>query len=234
MLPNEQHPEEDITSPISSFTPIPEEDAKRQIYGEDEDTADFQETIRELKYRQLYKTENTSRTIMEKIAFYLLLTTTIMAQQIDIQDLTNNNGYIPIKTDELRVIDHYDKILHFVNLTAYDETTFLISRNIEALTAITFEDKQLLDTLHKNFILLRAKIDNLHPHLKTKRGLVNILGKGLRFIAGTMDSEDEEQVNDALSKIHQNNQIMENNIGNLTYFNNILANQISNITSHIN
>lgn len=81
----------------------------------------------------------------------------VTAQHLDIQDLTNNNGYIPVKTGELKTIDHYDKVLHFINITAYEETLTLISNNVKTLVATTFEDKQLLDTINKNFILLKQK-----------------------------------------------------------------------------
>lgn len=156
------------------------------------------------------------------------------AQQFDIQDLTNNNGYIPIKTGELKTISHYDKILHFINLTTYDETMVLISDNINTLKATTFEDKQLLDTINKNFILLNAKIANLHTHSKSKRGLFNALGKGLKYIAGSMDSDDEREIRDAITKLHDGKQITDDSMNKLIYVNNFMSQQIDNITRHIN
>lgn len=158
----------------------------------------------------------------------------VTAQHLDVQDLTNNNGYIPIKTGELKLIGHYDKVLHFINLTAYEETVTLLSDNLSALKTITFEDKQLLNTLNKNFILLKAKIDNLHIHSKSKRGLINVLGKGLKYIAGSMDSDDELEIRDAINRINDNEQTINSTVGKLTHINNFMTEQIGNITKHIN
>lgn len=49
-------------------------------------------------------------------------TTATKAQTLDIQDLSNNNGYIPIKTGETKTIEHYTKILHIINTTEYERT----------------------------------------------------------------------------------------------------------------
>lgn len=156
------------------------------------------------------------------------------AQQLDVQDLTNNNGYIPIKTGEQKTISYYNKVLHFINLTAYEETMLLISKNIGTLNATTFEDKQLINTINKNYILLSARIDNLHINSKSRRGLFNIVGKGLKIIAGSMDSDDEQEIRETISKIHDNEQATDRTISNLTLVNNLMSEQINNITTHIN
>lgn len=174
---------------------------------------------------------------MATITIILTTIATILmtkGQQIDIQDLTNNNGYIPIKIGEHRTINHYDKILHFINLTTYDQAISLIADNIKALKATTFEDERLIDTLDKSFNLLKAKIDYLQPRFKTKRALINILGKGLKYIAGTMDSDDEQQIMNALDKIQKNEQATTDDVNKMIYNNNFLTNQINNITTHIN
>lgn len=159
---------------------------------------------------------------------------TTVAQQIDIQDLTNNNGYIPIKTEEIKVIDHYSKILHIINITAYEDTVTLILHNIQGLAANRIESKHLLDTVNKNFLLLEKKIENLNPHFRHKRGLINVLGKGLKVVAGTMDSDDETKIKNSLEYLSNNGKILTDRIHNLTFVNNLLSSQIQNITNHIN
>lgn len=156
------------------------------------------------------------------------------AQHIDVQDLTNNNGYIPIKMEELKTISHYDKTLHFINLTAYDETMQLIANNIATLQGSTLEDKQLLDTIGKSFRLLQAKISSLHPNSRSRRGLINIIGSGLKYVAGTMDNEDEKQIKDALDSLGNMEKSTTVSINKLIYTNNFMSDQINNITRHIN
>lgn len=156
------------------------------------------------------------------------------AQYLDIQDLTNNNGYIPIKLDEIRPIENYSKIIHIINITMYENTLELIANNIATLKTTNTDTKSLLDTVYKNFAILKAKVENLNPQFRQKRGLINLVGKGLKIIAGTMDSEDEIHINHSLKQLNENNIIFNNAIHNLTQVNAFFSIQIKNITDHIN
>lgn len=66
----------------------------------------------------------------------------VKSQKIYVQELTNNNGYIPIKTGELKTINHYDKLLHFINLTTYEDTMLRIMDNINILKTTSSGDSQ--------------------------------------------------------------------------------------------
>lgn len=167
--------------------------------------------------------------IIWPIIFTLIVVT--RTQLLNIQDLTSNNGYLPIKVDEVKTIEQYNKILHVINITAYTDSLHLIYQNIKtinsSLTRTNPETESLVDSITKNYEILDVKVSNLKPHFRERRGLVNVLGKGLKYIAGTMDSDDETQINNALNS-------MKNQINNLTTFNNLINNQIQNITNHIN
>ena len=54
------------------------------------------------------------------------------------------------------------------------------------------------------------------------------------MIAGTMESDDEEQISKTLKLLHTNDENLTYRIDNLAYINNIMNSQIQNITSHIN
>lgn len=164
----------------------------------------------------------------------IIIVPTVRAQIIDVQDLSYNNGYIPIKTGEIKIVEHYIKILHIINTTEYERTLEIIQTNMDILKTSSTESKRLIDTVNKNFMLLRAKIENLNPHFRKKRALLNIIGKGLKIIAGTMDSDDEEQISKTLKLLHTNDENLANKINNLTYINNVMNSQIQNITNHIN
>lgn len=155
-------------------------------------------------------------------------------QTLELQDLSKNNGYVPIKTGEFRLIEHYNKILHIVNVTEYEQTLELITDNIRKLKGTTKETEPLLNSIIKNFALLKAKIDNLNPHFRTRRGLVNIMGKGLKIIAGTMDSDDEKQITNKLNILYNKGENLTNELDNLTQISSFMTLQIKNITEHIN
>ncbi|XP_023159250.1 uncharacterized protein LOC105664576, partial [Ceratitis capitata] len=116
----------------------------------------------------------------------------------------------------------------------YKETLDIISDNVATLKQTTRDTTTLLDTVEKNFAILKAKIDNLYPQFRQKRGLIDILGKGLKIVAGTMDSEDAEHINNSLKLLYENNGLLTNTVHNLTQVNTILTIQINNITKHIN
>lgn len=48
------------------------------------------------------------------------------------------------------------------------------------------------------------KLKNLYPHIRTKRGLVNIVGKTSKWLFGTLDSEDGQKYQNAINKLEQN------------------------------
>lgn len=162
------------------------------------------------------------------------MVSTVRAQTIDIQDLSYNNGYIPIKTGEIKIVEHYIKILHIINTTEYEHTLEVIKTNMDILKTSGTESKKLMDTVDKNFMLLRAKIENLNPHFRRKRALLNIIGKGLKIIAGTMDNDDEEQISKSLNLLHTNDEKLTDKMNNLIHINNVMNSQIQNITNHIN
>lgn len=171
---------------------------------------------------------------MRTLMIILTLTTLVNTQQFHIHDLTNNNGYVPIRIGKEKTIKNYDKVLHFINVNTYDETILIISENIKALKATTYEDKRLLDSINKNLILLKAKISNLRIHSKQKRGLINVLGKGLKFIAGSMDSDDEKEIYDAIANIRDNELNTNTTLNELIHINTGMTEEIRNITTHIN
>lgn len=157
------------------------------------------------------------------------------SQKLYIQDLTNNNGYIPIKEEkDIRIIDHYHRVFHFINLTQYHHSIETIEKNIKLLDESISDTKPLLETIKNNFVLLKVKINNLSPNFRNKRGLINALGKGIKFITGNLDSEDEKEIKntlETLTKGMQNNSIEMNSFVQISE---TLSSQIRNTTMHIN
>lgn len=71
------------------------------------------------------------------------------------------------------------------------------------------------------------------PHSKQKRGLINILGTGLKYIAGTMDHSDEKEIKEKLDQLFASNgKLIEGNNRQVS-INRDISSQIQNITSHI-
>lgn len=158
----------------------------------------------------------------------------IKPQSMYVQNLNDNKGYIPIKEDDTKIIDHYNRIFHFINLTNYHHSIEIIEKNINLLNGTISNLRPLVDTIENNFILLKAKVNNLSPHFRNKRGLVNALGKGLKFITGNMDSDDEKEIKNALDALATNMKDRSIEISSFIQISKTISSQIQNITTHIN
>lgn len=119
---------------------------------------------------------------------------------LTIQPINNdNNGYVEIKLDEVQLITKYTIILHIIDLKEIKNAIENIETSIEQMEMLS--NKQFLQSE-----LNRAKIKfyTIQVH-RTKRGLANIIGTGLKWIAGTMDDEDRSNIENHLQYIDQNN-----------------------------
>lgn len=140
------------------------------------------------------------------IIFWAFTLRTLHSQNMETHDLTDNEGYIPIKEDNINIIDHYNRIFY----------------------------QTVPDTMKSNFKSLNRKLDNLTPHFRNRRGLIDGLGKGIKFITGNMDSEDEVEIRAALTNLTYNTDKNSLEINSVIQVSETLSLQIQNITEHIN
>lgn len=91
----------------------------------------------------------------------------------------------------------------------------------------------IFKTILRNFKELDVKFKSLVPKNRNKRGLVDLLGKTLKVIAGTMDSEDEKEIFNALQNLNEDTThlIEENN--KQVRINRELQEQIENLNKNI-
>ena len=169
-----------------------------------------------------------------KIIILTILTKIVFQQNIEIQNINDNNGYVTIKLDDLRLINSYTKILHVVNITEYQYTRDKIYKNIKIIKRKAKLMKPMLNTLLHNFNQLNQTIENLVPHSRHKRSLFDILGTSLKYIAGTMDANDEKEINEKLENLSRDNKNLIEESNKQIILNNQLINQIKNLTSYIN
>lgn len=171
---------------------------------------------------------------MLKPLITLLLLRTVKPQILDVQDLSDNHGYLPIKIKDVDIVDYYIKVIHVINTTKYIDTANMINDNIQKLANTYSNVTPLLESIGKSMDLCRTKISNLIPKFRQKRGLINIIGKGLKYLTGTMDNDDEENILNHFSRVDKFNNETSTEIDQLTYLSTTLSNKVSNITAHIN
>ncbi|XP_050338641.1 uncharacterized protein LOC126765073 [Bactrocera neohumeralis] len=144
-----------------------------------------------------------------------LVMSTLIIQPIN----ENHNGYVEIKLTDVQLIADYTTILHIIDLTEIEKTIENLQENVEQLKII--DNKELLLSEIKK---ARTRLHTLQIN-KNKRGLLNIVGSGLKWIAGTMDDEDRSEIENHISTIDENNHNMIE-----AFNNNILINNNFNET----
>lgn len=144
----------------------------------------------------------------------LFLITLIMATygSIQIMDLSQNPGLVIISAGEsfMKVGEH--RIYHTIDFDLYQPTFTKFKAIIKELR--TFGNFTELNDI------ISAKLDNLRNiyfglRMKTrqKRGLINFVGSGIKFLTGNMDHEDYIEISRDLDdlKSQNNNLVRENN-----------------------
>lgn len=178
-----------------------------------------------------------SNLYLQMISYIIVLIstfTTISTQQLEVQDLSNNHGYLPIKLRDVDIIENYAKIIHIINTTQYLETADILQDNVRKLTSTYTNVTPLLYSINQSMTLCKTKIRNLIPKFREKRGLINAIGKGLKYVAGTMDSEDETKIFERIQNIEKTNGETIVALDELTYLSTSISDRIFNITDHIN
>lgn len=155
------------------------------------------------------------------------------AQEMEITPLFGDNGYTIIKLNEMQLVDNYSKILHIVDLDEYQNLINTIETNIDSLNLQETNPNSLL--LVKELEHLKQNYETIIPSVhRNKRGLLNVLGSGLKFIAGTMDADDAKQISDYMDNLKQNTQQLTEQSNKQITINQKLINSIENIKTHIN
>lgn len=115
----------------------------------------------------------------------------------------SENGFALIKSKQIPIVENYTKIVHVINITELEENLILIQENIIKLNMS--EQDTLFDPIVNEIKQAKHNI-NLFQNKKkrSKRGLLNIVGKLNKYLIGTMDSEDSEEIYSHLQNLDEN------------------------------
>lgn len=126
------------------------------------------------------------------------MTTSLAQAMLVITPIASNKGFTMINMGEGEIVNQTQTILHIINLDHIMETLDEIKK---------FEIvKQDLE-IRKECITLYSKIRSIIPFKKrTKRGLINIVGTAQKWLFGTMDNNDREEIEEHLRTTDINTQ----------------------------
>lgn len=141
------------------------------------------------------------------------------------QDVSNNNGLLIFQIDRVKIKRGYERVIHQINLNNLKNNIIHIENLANKINVTT----HLTNTFDYKLKLSYRKIDNLLPK-RTRRGLINILGSAVKFIAGNPDYDD-------LLLINQNFEAQETNINKIISneskqikINNLLEQQVNKVS----
>lgn len=118
---------------------------------------------------------------------------------LQVNKISEENGFVEIKMREVDIVNETITIVHVIDIGEVRNILDTIEKNIETL------DINNRNVLENEIQLLRSKIKTLIPKDNRKRrGLFNFGGKVYKWVFGTMDDEDRQEIYDHLSVTDQN------------------------------
>ena len=142
-------------------------------------------------------------------------------QFIEVIPITDGTGFLAIKTEQVNIIKEYRSFIHTVNFSKYEESYQMIKNTVKEIEdPIPSTIKFLMNDLEKELNFFKFQ------HHRQRRGLVNALGVGIKFITGNLDEDDLNQINERLAA-------METNEENVSKFSKNLVNFSSHLDAEL-
>lgn len=134
------------------------------------------------------------------------------------QQILDQDGYAQIEMKDQDIVTATDIIIHIINLKDIDNILSDLENNI---LMINNDNKHILQT---QLTKTKHKLYTLYGnYTRKRRGLVNAIGSGAKWMFGTMDEEDRKVIENHLSKFKENmqetNELLNKQIYINTYFN---------------
>lgn len=158
----------------------------------------------------------------------LISTKVTLGQKIELTEIPAGNGFILLRTDNLEIINNYTNIIHPINISEYSQALNLI-RNNDNFQFFSYDSIiiHLIDEIEN-------KIYEFRPQERKKRGLINLHGKFLKWIGGTMDDDDRTEIESKFNVVDKNLNILANAINNQTKINLSFEDEMNKIITIVN
>lgn len=132
------------------------------------------------------------------LLFLALIPTSL--QTLRIEKIDSYLGYSEINIGKEEIVRKYDIILHII-----DPNEILdILNQFNTLIGHIDIDKERKDLLIGEITNIRSKVLTIVPH-RYRRGLVNFVGKAFKWLYGTLDDDDRQDIEKHFSVVDGNN-----------------------------
>lgn len=150
--------------------------------------------------------------------------------ELHVERIETNDGFAVIQTDMIKIPTTYNYSLHIIDPTELDHILLETENIVNNLT-----DINIRNNLYSHIKFLKDKILTLkiNSFKRTKRGLFNFIGTINKWIAGTMDDDDRQYINDHLTVTDINNHNIINTVNQQIEINNSFNRSIYTLKDNI-
>lgn len=135
-------------------------------------------------------------------------------------ELQEQNGFVKLRINDVEIVNTTFTILHIINIKQLNKAIDEIEDEFDRIEI----KKTELDVLELN--TLRAKVRSIMPK-RIKRGLVNAVGTVQKWLFGTMDDNDRQDILDHMKLINENNHNAIENLNRQIFINTNFNNSIN-------
>lgn len=108
---------------------------------------------------------------------------------LQVNKISESNGFVQIKIREVEIVNTTNTLLHIINIEEVRNILREICINIENLNLHNEE------IIRNEINLIESKLRTIVPgENRRKRGLINAGGKVFKWLFGTMDDEDRQEI----------------------------------------
>lgn len=114
--------------------------------------------------------------------------------------IDEQTGYLKLKVKEVHITNQTNIVVHLINPQEILDTISFIQVNIKHL------EIENGDLINNEIETLKTKIKSIMPNpiRRQRRGLVNLVGNAEKWLFGTMDNSDREEIANHLDIIEKN------------------------------
>uniref|UniRef100_A0A6P7H0E3 Uncharacterized protein LOC114349305 n=1 Tax=Diabrotica virgifera virgifera TaxID=50390 RepID=A0A6P7H0E3_DIAVI len=163
----------------------------------------------------------------------------VKGDDIDINITPLENLLLPIKLGTCRLIYSKHTFIHYINLNEIVRQVKSLKDNyqiiktsvvkVNASNPISYHGlaENMLERTEVLINTLEKKLENIYPHIRSKRGLIDGIGKVNKYLLGNLDSDDGDRYDKAI-------EVLENNQKHIIHETNLQISLYKKLIDHYN